>query len=230
MNGLTPAPIARGFTLLDALIALAILAFGMLALTGFQTKLVAQGTEAQHRVDATAFADELLNTMLVDNLNSGCYTLPAAGACASPVARASTGSAAGGSRRSGRSYSTKPLVDEFADVPILGMNGSSEEEMDYGPEDFDADPSSCQDYEEYLEQLAESGRLAQPLSHSDYHLLEAELEMLISLEQEFGYLMPDQQSRVEELSDRLFIDPDVLRSSEQDAADDDFDGPQFWQN
>ncbi len=148
----------------------------------------------------------------------------------SPGSPSSTGSAAGGSRRSGRSYSTKPLVDEFADVPILGMNGSSEEEMDYGPEDFDADPSSCQDYEEYLEQLAESGRLAQPLSHSDYHLLEAELEMLISLEQEFGYLMPDQQSRVEELSDRLFIDPDVLRSSEQDAADDDFDGPQFWQN
>ena len=62
----------------------------MLALTGFQTKLVAQGTEAQHRVDATAFSDELLNTMLVDNLNSGCYTLPAAGVCASPVARAST--------------------------------------------------------------------------------------------------------------------------------------------
>ena len=69
-----------------------------------------------------------------------------------------------------------------------------------------------------------------PLSHSDYHLLEAELEMLISLEQEFGYLMPDQQTRVDELADRLFIDPDVLRSSEQDAADDDFDGPQFWQN
>lgn len=90
MNVTARTVVARGFTLLDALIALAILAFGMLALTGFQTKLVAQGTEAQHRVDATAFADELLNTMLVDNANSGCYTLPAAGGCASPVARAST--------------------------------------------------------------------------------------------------------------------------------------------
>jgi hypothetical protein len=120
-------------------------------------------------------------------------------------------------------------MDEPAGQPAMNINDGSEDEMDYGPEDFE-DTGTCQDYEEYLEQLAESGRLMTPLSHSDYHLLEAELEMLISLEQEFGYLMPDQQTRVDELADRLFIDPDALRSSEQDAADDDFDGPQFWQN
>lgn len=105
--------------------------------------------------------------------------------------------------------------------------------MDFGPEDFeDGEVDSCQDYEDYLEQLAESGRLTTPLSHSDYHLLEAELEMLVSLEQEFGYLLPDQQTRVNELAERLFIDPEILRSSEQEGYDDedDADGPQFWQN
>jgi hypothetical protein len=119
-----------------------------------------------------------------------------------------------------------------AELP-RSLETSSEGEMDFGPEDFeDGEVDSCQDYEDYLEQLAESGRLTTPLSHSDYHLLEAELEMLVSLEQEFGYLMPDQQIRVNELAERLFIDPEILRSSEQDPYDDDdLDGPpQFWQN
>jgi hypothetical protein len=114
------------------------------------------------------------------------------------------------------------------------FEASSEGEMNFGPEDFgDGEADSCQDYEDYLEQLAESGHLSTPLSHSDYHLLEAELEMLVSLEQEFGYLMPDQQTRVGELSERLFIDPDVLRNAEQDDYDDEDglgSGPQFWQN
>jgi hypothetical protein len=134
------------------------------------------------------------------------------------------------SRIGERTYSRQPRRDEASNGPVFGISDSSEEHMDYGPEDFDGDPGTCQDYEEYLAQLSESGRMGTPLSHSDYHLLEAELEMLISLEQEFGYLLPDQQARVDELADRLFIDPDVLRSSEQDAADDDFDGPLFWQN
>lgn len=139
-------------------------------------------------------------------------------------------SSADAGRMSKRTYSMKSFVDDLPDVPILDMN-SSEDLMNYGPEGFDDDTEgSCQDYEEYLEQLAESRRAGPPLSHNDYHLLEAELEMLISLEQEFGYLMPDQQSRVNELAERLFIDPDVLRSEQDAAGDDDFDGPMFWQN
>lgn len=81
----------RGVGLLDALIALAILAFGMLALTGFQSKLVAQATEGQHRMQASQLADELLNTALVDSTaNTWCYTLPATGACGSAAAQAYT--------------------------------------------------------------------------------------------------------------------------------------------
>lgn len=79
---------ARGIGLIDALIALAILSFGLLALTRFQTRTVAQTTEAQERLTAVQFGDELLSTVLVDAGNANCYTLPQAGACASATAQA----------------------------------------------------------------------------------------------------------------------------------------------
>lgn len=72
----------RGVGLLDAMAALACLAFGMLAMTDFQTKLVAQGTEAQQRQIASQLADELLNVALVDaTTNTSCYVLPVTGTC-----------------------------------------------------------------------------------------------------------------------------------------------------
>lgn len=82
--------LARGFGLLDALIALALLAFGMLALTGFQSRSVAQVTESQSRLLATQLGDELVSTVLVDIGNANCYTLPQAGTCASTSATAAT--------------------------------------------------------------------------------------------------------------------------------------------
>jgi type IV pilus assembly protein PilV len=79
---------ARGVGLIDALIALTILAFGLLGLTRMQGKLLVQSTEAQQRMVATQFTDELLNTMLVDSANAQCYSLPAIGTCGSTAARA----------------------------------------------------------------------------------------------------------------------------------------------
>jgi type IV pilus assembly protein PilV len=79
---------ARGVGLTDALIALAILAFGLLGLTRMQGKLLVQATEAQQRMVASQFTDELLNTMLVDSANAQCYSLPATGTCGSATARA----------------------------------------------------------------------------------------------------------------------------------------------
>lgn len=67
--------------MLDGLIALAILAFGLLAMTRFQGRMVAQTTESQSRQVATQLAGELLSTVLVDGANAACYTLPQAGAC-----------------------------------------------------------------------------------------------------------------------------------------------------
>ena len=80
---------SRGIGLIDALIALAILSFGLLALTRMQTRLVAQATEAQERITAVQRGDELLSTMLADDpLNANCYTLPAAGVCPAAGANA----------------------------------------------------------------------------------------------------------------------------------------------
>jgi type IV pilus assembly protein PilV len=80
----------RGMGLLDALISLALLAFGMLAMTRFQGRMVAQATEAQSRQVATQLAAEHLSTVLVDVGNAACYTLPESGVCGNADARART--------------------------------------------------------------------------------------------------------------------------------------------
>ena len=80
----------RGFGLVDGLVALAILAFGLLGLTRLQTRSLALGTESQARSTAVQFGSELLSAALIDNANYACYTLPAAGACGSPTGRAYT--------------------------------------------------------------------------------------------------------------------------------------------
>lgn len=77
---------ARGIGLFDALIALAILGFGLLGMTRLQTNIVRQSSDSQARMTAVQFGDELLNTALVDVDNASCYTLPAAGGCGSDVA------------------------------------------------------------------------------------------------------------------------------------------------
>lgn len=76
----------RGVGLLDALIALAILSFGLLGMSRLQTSLVRQSSETQARMTAVQFGDELLSTALVDAGNAACYTLPAEGECGSAVA------------------------------------------------------------------------------------------------------------------------------------------------
>jgi type IV pilus assembly protein PilV len=81
---------SRGVGLIDALIALAILGFGLLALTRFQGRLTVQATDAQSRGVANRLADELISTALVDPASLACYSVPAAGACANATARANT--------------------------------------------------------------------------------------------------------------------------------------------
>jgi type IV pilus assembly protein PilV len=85
-----PLLTARGSGLLDGLIALAILGFGMLSMTRFQGRMVAQTTEAQSRQVATQLSAELLATVLVDTANAACYTLPQAGACGNAAAATRT--------------------------------------------------------------------------------------------------------------------------------------------
>jgi hypothetical protein len=108
----------------------------------------------------------------------------------------------------------EPMDDLFTD-------GSSAEFFD----------DSCPSYEAYLHSFEETEMPGEPLSHSDFHLLEAELEALLSLEEEFGYLLPEQLVRREQLAERLFIDPEMLLDNDGDGSEyNDFDDPPFWQN
>ena len=79
--------LSRGVGLLDALIAMAILAFGMLGMTRLQARMVAQATETQTRTTAMQLGDELLNSALVDTANAACYTVPQVGVCAKAAAK-----------------------------------------------------------------------------------------------------------------------------------------------
>ncbi len=82
--------LSRGVGLLDAVIALVILSFGVLAMTRLQGRLLSQGTEAQQRLVATQLGDELLSNAIVDVGNAACYTLPQAGACGNAGAKTRT--------------------------------------------------------------------------------------------------------------------------------------------
>ncbi|MDE0462926.1 MAG: hypothetical protein OXH93_10975 [Caldilineaceae bacterium] len=92
----------------------------------------------------------------------------------------------------------------------------------------ESEEDSCEAYQAYLSELKEYAPDITPLNHTEFHLLEAELEMLVSLEHEFGFLMPEQERRKNELADRLFIDPDYLLGGDWDQ-DDHGDVP-FWNN
>ncbi len=80
----------RGMGLIDALIALVILCFGILGLSQFQSRIVLAGTDSQARTLAVQFSEELLNTAVVDPANAACYTAPTVGACGNVAARART--------------------------------------------------------------------------------------------------------------------------------------------
>ena len=75
---LKPRRRQRGAGLFDAVIALAVLAFGMGALSRLQARMVTQSTDAQVRLNASRMADELLSMVVADSASAfaGCYTLP----------------------------------------------------------------------------------------------------------------------------------------------------------
>lgn len=77
-----------GFSLLDGLVGMTLLAVGLLGLAKMELGLIAQATEMQDRLVATQLGDELLSTVLVDTPNAACYTLPATGTCGSDAAKA----------------------------------------------------------------------------------------------------------------------------------------------
>lgn len=76
----------RGAGLIESMIAIVILSFGILGLARFQIGMLLQGTDAQSRLAASAMAEELLALVRVDVQNAPCYTLPAQSSCTSTFA------------------------------------------------------------------------------------------------------------------------------------------------
>ena len=83
---LTPRRRQRGAGLFDAVIALAVLAFGMGALSRLQARMITQSTDAQVRLNASRMADELLSMVVADSASAGCYTLPSPTSCSNSTA------------------------------------------------------------------------------------------------------------------------------------------------
>lgn len=112
----------------------------------------------------------------------------------------------------------EPGLDDQAMSTYFGVDGDV-----FGFSDEDADlfgnADSCEAYQMYLEEFEALSVEDIPLSHSDFHLLEAELEMLVGLEQEFGYLLPEQEARKRQLAERLFIDLDLFQGNDPDQSD-----------
>ena len=77
----------RGTSLVESLISVVILSFGVLGLARLQIGLLKQTTDAQNRIAAMALSQELLSYVRLDTANAACYTVPQGGACASDVAR-----------------------------------------------------------------------------------------------------------------------------------------------
>jgi type IV pilus assembly protein PilV len=80
-----------GVGLIEALVAILVLALGLIGMTRLQARMLAQGTEAQNRLIASRLADQLLSMALVDPAaNASCYTVPASSTCTVSAAATST--------------------------------------------------------------------------------------------------------------------------------------------
>lgn len=75
-----------GAGLVEVLVAMAVLAIGLLGMVRYQAHIVQQGSESLARLQATQMVDQLLSLALLDPDNAACYTLPA-GTCGSATAR-----------------------------------------------------------------------------------------------------------------------------------------------
>ena len=89
----------------------------------------------------------------------------------------------------------------------------------------------CNAYLRYLDRVSMAEPGAETLSHRDFHLVAAELEYMLALEQEFDDLLPDQIDRKLMLAERLLLDPEAISNEDLDIPDNpDYDDPPFWEN
>ena len=80
----------QGYVLLEALVGMLLLAFGMMGIIGLQARVIATNTQSQQRMQASLYASELVGMATADPLNLGCYAVNASpsAACSSSKAQA----------------------------------------------------------------------------------------------------------------------------------------------
>lgn len=75
-----------GVALLEVMIAILIVSFGILGIIGLQANSIALTSDARYRVDAGAFAERLIAEMWVDPINLANYAYGGTGAVPGPLA------------------------------------------------------------------------------------------------------------------------------------------------
>lgn len=78
----------HGYALLEGLVSLALLSFGVLGVIGLQASMLAHNTHSQMRIQASLLANELVGMATADAANAGCYVVngDTAPACSSTKA------------------------------------------------------------------------------------------------------------------------------------------------
>lgn len=79
---------SRGVALIEALIALTVLAVGVLGTLYFQGFVMSSATVSSQRLEAALLADELIAMAHSDTANAGCYANAGVTACGSAAAAA----------------------------------------------------------------------------------------------------------------------------------------------
>ncbi|MFN2202307.1 MAG: hypothetical protein ACK2UO_13945 [Caldilineaceae bacterium] len=138
---------------------------------------------------------------------------------------------------------SQPISDStaHADGPLQrheSYGTQSEMEGESGMDDesgmdgeIELDDEICPAYQDYLDKYEEDPGDFVQLQHDEFHLLEAELDMLIQLEVEFDGLLPEQEARKSVLAGRLYIDPETLADMIWETPDDPYEeDPPFWLN
>ena len=88
VRALPPPCGERGVALIEALIAITVLAVGVLGTIYFQGFVMSMTTVSQQRLEASMFSEELLGMVLSDPTNAGCYANAGVTTCASANAAA----------------------------------------------------------------------------------------------------------------------------------------------
>jgi type IV pilus assembly protein PilV len=82
---------ARGFTMIEVLVSLLVVAFGLLALVGLQAAAVRLSTDSRDRGSATFLADQLLGQLLIsDRTAVASFAHNPSGSSCSPTAAATS--------------------------------------------------------------------------------------------------------------------------------------------